>query len=110
CLQRTVLLRLGALPRAEIERVVMLAQPTAGHGAADEDVPLAPGQFVSHYAPRARLRLDARRVEAGEALLAFGPAPAEGAEHAVRVLNLSTRGDLIEAAANLFSHLRALDA
>jgi L-threonylcarbamoyladenylate synthase len=25
-------------------------------------------------------------------------------------LNLSARGDLIEAAANLFSHLRALDA
>ena len=28
----------------------------------------------------------------------------------MRVLNLSPRGDLIEAAANLFSHLRALDA
>ena len=28
----------------------------------------------------------------------------------VRTLNLSARGDLIEAAANLFSHLRALDA
>jgi len=26
------------------------------------------------------------------------------------VLNLSARGDLIEAAANLFSHLRALDS
>ena len=26
------------------------------------------------------------------------------------MLNLSERGDLIEAAANLFSHLRALDA
>jgi L-threonylcarbamoyladenylate synthase len=33
-----------------------------------------------------------------------------GAEHAAMVLNLSLRGDLIEAAANLFSHLRALDA
>jgi L-threonylcarbamoyladenylate synthase len=39
-------------------------------------------------------------------LLAFGPtAAASGA-----MLNLSPRGDLIEAAANLFSHLRALDA
>jgi L-threonylcarbamoyladenylate synthase len=75
-----------------------------------EEVPLAPGQLVSHYAPRARLRLDARRVEPGEALLAFGAAPAEGAEHAARVLNLSASSDLIEAAANLFSHLRALDA
>jgi L-threonylcarbamoyladenylate synthase len=26
------------------------------------------------------------------------------------MLNLSPRGDLVEAAANLFSHLRALDA
>src|SRR6185437_3358613 len=39
-------------------------------------------------------------------LLAFGPAPA----WAGPMLNLSPRGDLIEAAANLFSHLRALDA
>jgi L-threonylcarbamoyladenylate synthase len=28
---------------------------------------------------------------------------------ALGVLNLSARGDLIEAAANLFAHLRALD-
>ncbi len=35
---------------------------------------------------------------------------AAGAERAAKVLNLSERGDLIEAAANLFSHLRALDA
>jgi L-threonylcarbamoyladenylate synthase len=71
---------------------------------------MAPGTLPSHYAPRARLRLDAQRVEAQEALLAFGPAPAAGAERAAAVLNLSRRGDLIEAAANLFSHLRALDA
>ena len=46
----------------------------------------------------------------GEALLAFGPELPPGAELAARMLNLSPRGDLIEAAANLFSHLRALDA
>ena len=33
-----------------------------------------------------------------------------GGRRAVKVLNLSARGDLIEAAANLFSYLRALDA
>jgi L-threonylcarbamoyladenylate synthase len=59
----------------------------------------------SHYAPKARLRLDADAPHEGEALLAFGPAPS-----ASNTLNLSPRGDLIEAAANLFSHLRALDA
>jgi L-threonylcarbamoyladenylate synthase len=42
-------------------------------------------------------------------LLAFGASLPAGAERAARVLNLSERGDLVEAAANLFSHLRALD-
>ena len=38
------------------------------------------------------------------------PSRSQGAERAARALNLSRRGDLIEAAANLFSHLRVLDA
>jgi L-threonylcarbamoyladenylate synthase len=98
CLGEPALLRPGALPRTEIEP------------SADADLPIAPGQLASHYAPRARLRLDASDVNAGEALLAFGPRTIAGAGHATAVLNLSPRGDLIEAAANLFSHLRALDA
>ena len=73
------------------------------------DTPLAPGMLASHYAPRARLRLNAGQVNEAEALLAFGVLPA-GAERAAKVLNLSLGGDLEEAAANLFSHLRALDA
>jgi len=107
CLDAAVLLRPGALPRAQIERVVDLGEPPSAHTDA---APVAPGQLASHYAPRARLRLHAQNVQTGEALLAFGPVAAEGAERAALVLNLSTRGDLIEAAANLFSHLRALDA
>src|SRR5262249_48082330 len=112
CLDRPVLLRPGALPRAHIERQVALAEaPSAAASAADVDeVPIAPGGLASHYAPRARLRLDALRVEAHEALLAFGSTPAAGAERAAAVLNLSSRGNLIEAAANLLSHPRALDA
>jgi L-threonylcarbamoyladenylate synthase len=110
CLGAPMLLRPGGLPRDDIERVLgrPLAEPPAGI-APEDDAPLAPGMLASHYAPRTPLRLDARRVENGEALLAFGPTPADGAENA-SVLNLSQRGDLIEAAANLFSHLRALDA
>ncbi|HEY7662385.1 MAG TPA: L-threonylcarbamoyladenylate synthase [Xanthobacteraceae bacterium] len=111
CLDGAALLRPGALARADIERVVPLAAPPPAAAPADPDeVPTAPGQLASHYAPRAGLRLHARSVAAGEALLAFGPASVRGAEHAAMVLNLSLRGDLIEAAANLFSHLRALDA
>ena len=135
CLGEPILLRLGALPRAAIERVVRLAEtaaiaPPQGKGgdpglepgepgggyadfpeSTDEDAALiAPGQMSSHYAPHARLRLDARHVRPGEALLAFGPTAIKGADAAVMWLNLSERSDLIEAAANFFSHLRALDA
>ncbi len=100
CLDEPTLLRPGGLSREQIERV--LEQPLAKASIAD-DAPLAPGMLSSHYAPKARLRLDADAAGPDEALLAFGPAP--GA-----TFNLSPRGDLIEAAANLFSHLRALDA
>jgi L-threonylcarbamoyladenylate synthase len=103
CLGEPTLLRPGGVARAEIERV--LGHPLAV-AASDDDAPLAPGMLSSHYAPKAKLRLDAEAPQPGEALLAFGPhAPAS-----VMTLNLSPRGDLIEAATNLFSHLRALDA
>ena len=68
----------------------------------------APGQLASHYAPGARLRLAAEVPLPGEAWLGFGPAPATPAE--IPALSLSATGDLTEAAANLFAHLRALDS
>jgi L-threonylcarbamoyladenylate synthase len=92
------LLRSGAVSRAQIEDI---AGPlvAARRGAID-----APGMLESHYAPRARLRLDAEAPHSGEAYLAFGaPAPAGG-------LTLSASGDLVEAAATLYAHLRALDS
>jgi L-threonylcarbamoyladenylate synthase len=105
CLGAPALLRPGGLPRAEIERA--LGHPLgAGEPSADE-APLAPGMLASHYAPRTQLRLNAVDVRPGEALLAFGANAPAGAATA---LNLSPTGDLVEAAANLFSHLRALDA
>src|SRR5439155_15342224 len=56
CLERPMLLRPGALPRAQIERVVALMPITAIESSAvdGEQVPLAPGQLASHYAPRTR--------------------------------------------------------
>ena len=103
CVGAPRLLRPGGLPREEIERAIGRALDIAP--TADEK-PLAPGMLSSHYAPKARLRLNASEAEPGEALLAFGAAPASDA----LTLNLSPRGNLIEAATNLFSHLRALDA
>jgi L-threonylcarbamoyladenylate synthase len=90
-----MLLRPGAVAREEIEAI-------AGPLAAADDKIRAPGQLESHYAPRAALRLNVGRAHDGEVLLGFGDAP--GAR-----LNLSPRGDLKEAAANLFAMLRALD-
>ncbi len=104
CLGAPTLLRPGGLPREAIERV--LGRPLALAAVPEDDAPLAPGMLSSHYAPRADVRLDAQDARADEALLAFGQAPA----HRGLTLNLSPRGDLVEAAANLFSHLRALDA
>jgi L-threonylcarbamoyladenylate synthase len=102
CIDQPSLLRPGGIPREAIEGVLGSALAIAP--IADE-APVAPGMMTSHYAPKAALRLDADASQPGEALLAFGPAAASGT-----MLNLSPRGDLIEAAANLFSHLRALDA
>jgi L-threonylcarbamoyladenylate synthase len=109
CLGEPTLLRPGGIPRDAMERV--LARPLADPPDAltATDTPPAPGMLASHYAPRTPLRLSADRVESGEALLAFGSPLVEGAARAVRVLNLSERGDDIEAAAHLFAHLRALD-
>ena len=111
CLGEPTLLRPGGLPRAAIERVLKRKLAAAPPAGADNDAaPLSPGMLATHYAPRTRLRLHAERAEPGEALLAFGPVSPADAARAKTVLNLSPRGDLIEAAANLFSHLRALDS
>ena len=111
CFDEPMLLRPGGLPRGEIERVLgrALAQPPEDTDS-DTGQPLAPGMLASHYAPRTPVRLNAERVEAGEALLAFGSYAVPGVDAATAVMNLSARGDLDEAAANLFGYLRALDA
>jgi L-threonylcarbamoyladenylate synthase len=110
CFDEPMLLRPGGVPRAEIERVLGRALRQAPTDAeSDSGQPLAPGMLASHYAPRARVRLNAQRLEPGEALLAFGLGAISGIDAGAVVMNLSERGDLAEAAANLFGHLRALD-
>jgi L-threonylcarbamoyladenylate synthase len=99
-----LILRLGGLAREQMECV--LGHPLAlARGAPGS--PASPGMLARHYAPAAKLRLDAGEVREGEALLAFGP---RVPEHAAATINLSPSGDLVEAAANLFSALRELDA
>lgn len=102
------MLRPGAIPRETIEEFLGMA--LVGSARIDGEAPTAPGQLPSHYATRAKLRLDAGEVQPHEALLAFGRTLPRGAERTTYILNLSPKGDLLEAAANLFAHLRALDA
>lgn len=102
------LLRPGTIPRGAIETV--LNAPLDDAPMPVKDAPIAPGQLASHYATRAQIRLDVNEVQHGEALLAFGQPLPNGAERAAFTLDLSPHGDLVEAAANLFAHLRALDA
>jgi L-threonylcarbamoyladenylate synthase len=103
---RAVLLRPGGLPRGGIERVLGAPLLVPEH---DPERPASPGLLARHYAPAARLRLDARDIRPGEALLAFGRTLPPGASDAVAVFNLSPTGNLTEAAANLFAALRSLD-
>lgn len=61
----------------------------------------APGMLASHYAPRAKVRLNAIEAGNGEVLLGFGEVTGN--------LNLSETGDCAEAAHNLYDYLRRLD-
>lgn len=99
CTTAPRLLRPGGLP---VEALADAVGPIETAPVTDDQTPTAPGQMSSHYAPRASLRLNAASKAAGEVLLGFGACPEAD-------LNLSRRGDLAEAAANLFAALHELD-
>lgn len=103
---RPMLLRPGGVTREAIAAELGVdpapAEPEAGAA------PLAPGLLASHYAPRARMRLDAQKVGPDEAVLLFGSFRPEGLG-AQPQANLSPSADLAEAAANLFGMMRRLD-
>ena len=95
-----VLLRPGGVSVEEIEAVVGPVQTDASGDVK------APGQLKSHYAPSIPIRINVAPEDRqrGESLLTFGPDMPKRAS-----LNLSKTGDLKEAAANLFTMMRALD-
>ncbi len=92
------LLRPGGVALDEIESVLN----TQLHLHHAGDLLTAPGQLQSHYAPDAPVRLNAENTQGDEVLMGFGPVPCD--------LNLSEKGNLTEAAANLFSALHTLNA
>ena len=108
--------RIGILRRGPITEEQLRGfgfRPISYRQDADATI-RAPGQLLSHYAPRTPLQLvdDAKSVipkpDQRFALLAWNPVDKDDRFAAVRCL--SQRQDLREAAANLFRHLRELDA
>ncbi|WP_109312944.1 L-threonylcarbamoyladenylate synthase [Ruegeria sp. AU67] len=91
------LLRPGGVSLEQIEAVL----DTQLHHHQPGDALNAPGQLQSHYAPDAPVRLNASTAQGDEVLLGFGPVDCD--------LNLSAKGDLAEAAANLFAALHSLN-
>ncbi len=94
-----VLLRPGGVTRAQIEAVAGPLVESA------QEAGRSPGRLARHYAPSAPLVLDVTAPATGQAYLAFGP----GAQEGSGVWNLSASGDLVEAAARLFTCLRDAD-
>ena len=92
------LLRPGGVPAEALEALLGQTLPMGGNS----EMPNAPGQLASHYAPDATLRLNALTPRPGEVMLGFGSVPGD--------LTLSASGDLVEAAAQLFHLLRTADA
>ena len=90
------LLRPGAVTRAQIEALI------GPLSEAQADAKRSPGRLTRHYAPNLPLRLNAQTPNADEVWLGFGPMNGAG-------FNLSPNSDLAEAAANLFTYLRAAD-
>ncbi len=101
------LLRHGGIPREEIEKIC----GEINLGKAVLEKPLAPGQLASHYAPATKLVILSKNELPKEGLrygfLNCGEMP-QGINPAV-VEQLSLKGDLAEAAHNLFSALHRLD-
>lgn len=105
---RPALLRPGGITLEQIVECIGVIDVVA-----NADPRLAPGQSSRHYAPRTRLQLvcSAQDVPSDErshaALLVMGPKDAlEGFQ---RIEVLADDGDLVTAAANLFSALHRLD-
>jgi L-threonylcarbamoyladenylate synthase len=104
------LLRPGGLPLEEIESLI----GPVGMESSTDDRPLSPGMLPRHYAPRTPIVID----QNGKLLQAYSnkkvgwlafkePAQSHPFHH---IEILSKKGDLREAAANLFAAIRRLDA
>lgn len=112
--QPLVLLRPGAITREQLE-TVLPGEQLEDHEVTQDDQlrPTAPGLLTSHYAPGAPVQLVSQHdpvIGQNDAILTFAGRQLTGQTEANRSLDLSPAGSCVEAAANLFSMLRRLDA
>lgn len=96
------LLRPGGIAAQDIESVICKPLIRIGENTKIE----APGMLKSHYAPNARVRLNATTALPEEILITLGDTNIQGA---LATFNLSQSGDLKEAAHNLFDMLIMAD-
>ncbi len=102
CMGGVEILRPGSITRQLAEDALGLQLIKADK----TNIIIAPGQLGSHYAPCAQMRLNVTCPQPHEAYLAFGEQPAMPT---FAIENLSPKGDLTEAASNLYAMLRKLD-
>ncbi len=95
------ILRYGFITPEVIEKILLKKVKIA---TTDSDIK-APGMLLRHYSPVANLRLNANNLNKDEVGLNF----ASSRLSSTFSLNLSAKGDLVEAASNLFSYLDELD-
>jgi len=114
---KKIVLRPGGLPVEEIERVIGAVEIESHE---KKQKPRSPGQLPKHYAPRTPLVIaSADEIRTGTVkremrhkrcgLLAFKKPTPECYHNYDAIEVLSDKGDLVEAAANLFACLRRLD-
>jgi L-threonylcarbamoyladenylate synthase len=108
--KRPKLLRPGGVPLEEIESIIGKVE----NSPISEERPSAPGMLPRHYAPRTPVLLDwsEKNIAAyGDKRLGF--LAFREPKHFLKFIHievLSKRGDMREAAANLFAAIRQLDA
>ncbi|MEZ5172374.1 MAG: L-threonylcarbamoyladenylate synthase [Bacteroidia bacterium] len=101
--------RLGGLPAESIFNII--GECSIKQSSAN---PAAPGMLDSHYSPRKPLFIgdvnELIRNHAGKSILILGFGQVVINNPEIKVLNLSTSGNINEAAANLFKMMRLADA
>lgn len=106
-------LRHGGIPIEQLREILGNVDELSSDGSATV-APLSPGLLRQHYSPRTRLvfsgEIDPTRYPSRTALVTFTPYFSPPTNATVTVRTLSDRGDIVEAAQQLFGTLRELDA